>query len=120
MKNGRLLVYVAGPYTAVESGEELLTVDYNIEAARKVAAALWDDGHFVICPHANTAHFEDIATKTSYDDFLEGCYRMIRKCDAVVLLPNWKLSGGARKEMNLARHLGLPIYVWPNRPESVR
>lgn len=47
------VVYVAGPYR----GPSEWAVKCNIEAAERVAIALWQQGYAVICPHKNTAFF---------------------------------------------------------------
>jgi hypothetical protein len=104
-----MLVYLAGLYSAGN-------VDENIENARKIAAALWDEGLYVIRPHANTGKFEDLCTKTTYADFLSGDFDMIRRCDALVMIPGWENSPGAREEHNLAQGLLMPVYYWPDCP----
>lgn len=102
-----MLIYVSGKYT----GE----VDTNIAAAREIAAALWQMGHAVICPHTNTAHFEEYAT-INYEQFIAGDLTMIARCDALVMVPGWEGSRGARTEWAHATSLGIPIYVSPDLP----
>lgn len=102
-----MLIYVAGKY----SGE----VDTNIAEARKVALALWDAGHAVICPHLNTAHFEQDCRAT-YEQYLEGDLNMVARVDALVMVPGWEESKGARGEHDYAQELYIPIYYYPDVP----
>ena len=103
-----MLIYVSGKYTG--------DIDANIAVATAVAVTLWELGHAVICPHANTAHFED-AGKITYEQFIAGDLAMIARCDALVMVPGWEDSKGARAEWAYATSLGLPIYVFPDVPQ---
>lgn len=107
-----MLVYTAGPYSA-DTEEE---IQNNIDTASIVAAKLWEKGHAVICPHMNTAHFEHLC-HASYDQYLVGDFQIITRCDAMVMLPGWEDSKGAKLEHQRALELGLPIYIYPNLPE---
>jgi len=102
-----MLIYVAGKYTG--------DVDSNIEAASRVAGILWEAGHAVICPHANTAHFEK-KWDVSWEQYLEGDLNMISRCDALVMVPGWKTSRGANLEHAYAEQLGIPIFYYPDIP----
>lgn len=104
-----MLVYLAGLYSVGD-------VDENIEKARKVAAQLWDEGVYVICPHANTGRFENLCQRATYEDFMAGDFDMIRRCDAIVMLEGWENSKGANREHSLALLLRMPVYYWPNYP----
>jgi hypothetical protein len=42
--------------------------------------------------------------------FLEGTMELLRRCDAVVLVPNWRDSAGAQAEVAEAERLGLPVF----------
>lgn len=107
------LVYVAhkirdprGPYY----------VERNIRAAEEVAVALWRLGAAVICPGANTRHFDGAAGQNGFGDvdvWLKGDLEMVSRCDAVVLAPGWETSVGARGERDRARLLGIPVFEWP-------
>lgn len=98
------VIYVAGKYRA----ESWNGVFENIMKARAVARNLWVHGWAVVCPHANTFFMdgEDIPNRT----FLDGDLEIIRRCDAMFMLDNWKDSEGARGEHTLAVELGLPIF----------
>ncbi len=108
-----MLIYVAGPYSAYED----FTVEQNIEQAEKIAAELWKKGHAVICPHKNTSHFEKWVEGIEYEQYMQGDFRMIRGCDALVMTPRWKDSKGARMEHEYAQRLGIPIHYWPEAPD---
>jgi len=101
-----MVVYLAGKY----SGD----IDANIAAARNVAIDLWERGYAVICPHLNTAHFE-VDCKCRYEEYLARDCEILKRCDAIVMLPGWKESRGANSERRLAQQLGLLIYDDPER-----
>jgi len=103
-----MLIYVAGPYR----GE----VDRNIQQAREIAIKLWEVGHVVICPHLNTAHFENDC-KVSDEAYLSGDLNILCRCDAIVMTPYWEKSVGAKGEYDYAVAHGIPIYVFPEIPD---
>lgn len=94
------VVYVAGPYRS----ETIWGVRQNILAAEARALDLWRAGWAVICPHKNTAFFDGAA---SDDVWLKGDMEILRRCDAISLLPNWRRSKGAFAEAMEARRLKL-------------
>ena len=108
-----MLIYTAGKY----SGETYQEVEKNIFLARKVSIELWEKGHAVICPHLNTAHFEDFNNKISWQEYLNGDFNIISRCDAMVMLPDWEKSKGAQIEFQYAQELRMPIYIYPDLPE---
>ena len=103
------LVYVAGPYR----GDSMWHVTRNIEAARevgaKIAEARWPNGDHIaypLIPHTNTGGMDGVAD----DDFwLAGTMAMMRACKAVVMMPTWRRSSGARAEHAEAFRLGMPV-----------
>lgn len=97
------LVYVAGSYRAPTAWG----VEQNIRRAAEVAARIWAAGLVAVCPHLNSAHMEGVATDAQ---FLAGTLEMLRRCDAVILVPGWELSAGSRAEVNEADRLGLPVF----------
>jgi hypothetical protein len=104
-----MLVYVAGPYRG--------DIDANIAAARRAAIKLWEAGFVGICPHLNTAHFE-VDCSVREDTYLWGGIEILTRCDAIVMLPGWEESQGARGEYDVAKRIGLPISVYPELPRS--
>lgn len=106
-----MLIYVSGPYTENATG----TVDEHIENARGIAIRLWTLGHAVICPHLNTAHFEELCD-LAWNTYLEGDLNMISRCDALVMTEDWEQSRGARIEHSYAKEIGIPIYYYHKEP----
>ncbi|MHB9019387.1 MAG: DUF1937 family protein [Minisyncoccota bacterium] len=99
-----MLIYVAGPYTHKKrEGRQA-----NIERAKRVAAQLWEQGHAVICPHANTAHFEELCN-CSYEDYMKGDFAILSRCDLLYMLKDWKDSAGAVRELAFAQERGIPV-----------
>jgi nucleoside 2-deoxyribosyltransferase len=44
-----------------------------------------------------------------YDEYMEHCMIMVRRCDIVAVLPDWEDSKGARAEVAYALALGKPV-----------
>jgi hypothetical protein len=98
------VIYTAGPYR----GPGWNDVWNNIISARAAARTLWLKGWAVICPHSNSIFMDgpEIPAMT----FLNGDLEIIRRVDAVVMLPGWEWSEGSLGELELAKELGIPIY----------
>jgi len=79
-----------------------------IRQAEDAALWYWAHGWAVICPHKNTAHFGG-AFGIPDTVWLDGDLELVRRCDAIYMLSNWKESSGAKAELELARELGLEI-----------
>lgn len=98
-----LRIYIAGPYRA-DTPEQ---VDADIEVARQTMAALYRLGHVPFCPHSMTARFERDFPEFPNDLYLATDLVWLRFCDAILMLPRWAQSTGARVELALASRLGL-------------
>jgi hypothetical protein len=111
-----LMGFVVGKYFELRDGlPDYNGIDRNIEAAIETARKLIEAGFLVFTPHLNTHHFE-MKTRIHEDpvkneDFYRAFDRkLLAKMDFVYASPNaWNSSGG-RLEMQLASHLGVPIF----------
>lgn len=101
------VVYIAGPFR----GKSHWDVAQNIRRAEALALEVWRLGAAAICPHLNTAHFQDAAPDKVW---LEGDLEILRRCDAIILTDNWRSSSGAVAEVQLARTLNLPVLYHPH------
>lgn len=97
------LVYVAGAYRSPTENGVLM----NILTARDAAVKLWQAGFAVVCPHMNTALMGGTVPDSA---FLAGDLTILRRCDAVYMLPGWEKSTGARGEHDDAVKHGIPVF----------
>lgn len=96
------VIYVAGPFRGKDSWE----MENNIRRAEAIALEVWRAGAAAICPHANTRFFQGTAPDSVW---LDGDLDILRRCDAVLMTPDWERSAGARAERDLALKLGIPV-----------
>jgi len=115
----RPLLYISGPYSA---GDGRTTVG-NIAIARAHAEVAWRRGWAAICPHLNTARFEETCPSLCHDDWLDGDLTIISRLDpyvdAMLLLPGWMQSTGAMREYQRARSRGMEIIYPVASPECI-
>jgi hypothetical protein len=97
------VVYIAGKYRAATPWLVL----ENIRTAQEAALQVWKMGAVALCPHSNTGLFDG---ECPDDVWLAGDEELLRRCDAVYLLPHWQESSGAKAEHRLAIDLGLPTF----------
>jgi nucleoside 2-deoxyribosyltransferase len=82
----------------------------HMREGEAVALALWQMGAAVICPGKNTEFFDGAAPD---EVWLKGDLEMVKRCDAVVMSPNWTTSKGAHGEKEFAEEIGKPVFYWP-------
>lgn len=115
--------YVAGPFRGASHWD----IAENIRNAERLALAVWKLGAACICPHANTAHFQNAAPD---EVWLQGDLEMLARCDFVLMTPDWQRSTGARAEYDFAKDKGIPIFFdlptleswlapWPSEVSAV-
>jgi len=114
-----ILFYVSGPYT----GRSCSTIGIpfvhevmvwvrtvrNIVRARRVAIKIWKLGGTAICPHLNTALFNE--EKVNYHDYLDGDINIMLRCDVLVLMEKWEESFGTAYEVGQANIHGMTIIL---------
>lgn len=105
------VLFLSGPY----SRDPIACTNIAIVIQAKLLAAGWS----VFCPHANS-HFADMQHKLPPDFYYSMDLEFLRRCDAVVMLPDWIASKGATLERDLALERGLPIYYWHSADDRRR
>lgn len=102
MPDRKLVVYVAGPFRGANAWE----IAENIRRAERLALDVWKMGAVAICPHLNTANFQD----TCPDDvWLDGDLELVRRSDIVLMTPDWRRSAGARAEHTFANDCRITV-----------
>ncbi len=119
MTKTRPILYISGPYSPGNGR----TVADNIAIARKHAVAAVNAGWMPFTPHLNTAGHEIDCPEISHEVWLAGDIAILRLLPraraAVLLLPGWEQSKGARLERDWAIHLNLEIFDPPATPEEI-
>ena len=105
------VIYIAGKYTAPNQK----TKKKNIKNAEEAAKAVWKRGMAAICPHLNTKNWDNLLDT---EEFLEGFFSIVKKCDAVLMLNGWKDSTGAEAEHWLATTYNVPVFYSVNELDS--
>lgn len=98
------LVFISGPFR----GKDHWEVENNIRRAESLALAVWRLGAAVICPHCNTRFFSGAADDSVW---LAGDIEMLRRCDAIIVTPDWRKSSGARAEVEFSYKQGIPLFT---------
>lgn len=100
------VVYVAGAYRAATRQ----AIELNIQAARAVGLLCCRKGWSPIIPHANTGHLDALDPNIGDAFWLASTMELLRRADAVVLVPGWEKSRGTRDEITEAQLRGIPVY----------
>lgn len=100
-----LVVYIAGPFR----GANAWAIECNVRRAETKALDAAGAGFIPLCPHTNTRFFHG----TFSDQFwIDATLELLRRCDAVLLVPGWEASAGTRGEVDAAKRLGIPVFEW--------
>lgn len=89
------LVYIAGPYRA----NSATGIAANIQSARLAAIEFAKMGIPYICPHLNSAYFEEYAPDVPDSFYLKMGLEILARCDAIFVLRGWEESEGTKAEM---------------------
>ena len=97
-------VYVAGKLNADAVG-----YIKNVHRMIKTAKLLRENGYSVYVPAIDL--LEGIVDGNfSYDDYFDNSQPWLLAADAVFLTPLWETSKGTKKEINLAKFVGIPVF----------
>lgn len=98
------VIYVAGKLTGMDNFE----ISRNVRAAEDVGMAVAVAGASPMIPHTNTGliFFGTCSAQFWYDATLA----LMRRCEAVILVPGWEESKGTQGELVEAKRLGLPVF----------
>jgi hypothetical protein len=105
------LIYVAGPFR----GKSAWDIEQNIRRAETLALEVWRMGAACICPHTNTRFFQNAAPD---EVWLEGDLEILRRCDAIVMTPDWRNSTGARAEHDEAIKRNMAVFYTMDELQS--
>ena len=110
------VVYIAGPMTGIDG--------FNYRAFDEARDVLLAEGWDVISPadldrenlgidFSEMTGFEDLSDYV--EDFARQDLEALLAAHAVIVLPGWEASTGARNEMSIAAMIGVPIFDFETR-----
>lgn len=97
--------YLAGPMSGYP--------EFNFPAFRDAARELVDMGLRNLYHTASGVPPREAVAKP-WEEYLRNALRVMLSCDAVVVLPGWRESKGARLEVYVALELGMPVVEYPD------
>jgi Domain of unknown function (DUF4406) len=99
-------IYIAGQYR----GPSAWVVERHVREAEQLALVVASIGAVAICPHTMSRYFEGTLSDSYW---LAASMSMLERCDAVLTVPLWGLSAGARAEVKRATKLPIPVFHDP-------
>jgi hypothetical protein len=99
-----MILYISGPMTGLE--------EFNYPTFNLVAKELRAQGFTVISP-AETEEslgFAQGSQTWPWQTWMRHALRSLLECDAIVMLPGWYRSKGARAELDIALDLEMDIF----------
>ncbi len=98
-------VYIAGPMTGIE--------EFNFPAFQTAAGELYAMGVGHV-KHTGHGTPPSPTEAKPWETYLRDALRYMLSCNAVVVLPGWRESRGARLEVYVALELGMPVVEYPD------
>ena len=101
----RPLIYISGPFTSMFHDHQKA----NIEAAAKAGQSI---RYFAtpLVPHVAVLPIEGCDDQSVWNCAMRECLDYLKRCDAVLLLPTWAESKGARIERDMAHEWRIPVF----------
>jgi len=101
------VVYVAGKFR----GPKLADVDRNISFASMFVAPIAEAGAMPVTVHlCEGVRAHDIHQENNGQWWVDATLEVLRRCDALVVIPGWQDSSGTLGEIREAFRLGIPVF----------
>lgn len=98
------VVYVAGRFSAPDQWRRAR----NVRAAETLAFAVAEVGAMPLNPLANTHNF--FGTLSEENFWYPGTMELLRRCDAMIIVPGWEGSKGVAMEIEEAKKISMPVF----------
>lgn len=100
-------VYIAGKISGMDREEA-------VELFEVAQLVIEVNGHEAVNPF----EVAEESPRKEWQDYMCECHRALLMCNAVLMLPNWHDSRGARIEYAVAREMGIPVYFGTREYQS--
>ena len=100
------VIYVAGAYTAATPW----LIEQNVRRAESIGYLIAQAGAVPLIPHANM-RWQHLTAELTTDWWYAATRELLNRCDAVVMVPGWEASNGARYERERAIETGKLVFT---------
>jgi thiamine pyrophosphate-dependent acetolactate synthase large subunit-like protein len=98
------VIYIAGAVRAPTARQ----VEMNVRRAEELCFEVWKTGKAAaICPHSNERYFFG---ELDIETILSGDLEILRRCDAILLVPGHENSKGTQGEIKFSFENGIPVF----------
>ncbi len=97
------IVFLSGKFRAPKP----YGIELNCRAAEDVSLEISKIGAVALAPHLLSRHFQGSLP----DQFwIDGAIELMKRCDAVFMIPGWENSSGSIAERQIALDRGMPVF----------
>lgn len=96
-------VFISGPFRA----HTPWLIEQHCRAAEMAAIEIWSMGAVALVPHLLTRHFQG---ELPDQIWLDGAIELLKRSDAIFMLPGWEDSAGSLAERQIALYRGMPVF----------
>ncbi len=113
------IIFISGPLTTGWDGKDREYLAKNISEAEKYQLALVNAGVGCFCAHAHTSFHHEKGSTAPEEFYYELDLEFLKRAtDAVLAMPGWENSKGAKREVELALDKGLKVF-YPKSPADI-
>lgn len=113
------IVFIAGQLTTGWDWKDRSFIENRVKEAEKYQIALINAGIGCFCAHTHTSFHHEKGSKAPEEFYHEMDLEFLKRvADAVLAMPGWEKSKGAKKEVKWAIENKLPIF-YPKSPEDI-
>jgi hypothetical protein len=113
------IVYIAGPLTTGWDGKDREFLVNKIKAAEEYGVVLANNGIGFFCSHSHTSFHREKGSIMPEDFYYElGGEFLKRSADALLAMPGWEASNGAKMEVEIAKQMNLPVF-YTQSPDDI-
>lgn len=113
------IVFIAGPLTTGWDGKDRSFIEKNILSAEAYQIALANAGIGAFCAHTHTSFHHEKGSDAPESYYYQLDFEILmRAADAVLAMPGWEKSTGAKREVEWAIQNGLPVF-YPTSPLDI-
>jgi nucleoside 2-deoxyribosyltransferase len=106
------VVYLASRY----SDPDPQVMRENVRQAGKIAHGIMKKGYAVISP-VNNSDWQGKEAEFTHKEWLEMDFKLLERCDILVLGYNWENSAGCLEERKFAEENNIPVIEWQYLPD---